>query len=234
VYLNCFWSFPGTEYTLSFSMKAAGTTGTTDTEGETGTEGTPAGSLDSASSWARESISAAIGKGFVPAELQSSYKNVITRAEFCRMAIKWVEYVMGMDIDAVLEEKGLARDPDAFTDTNDSDILAAFALGITSGTGNNQFSPNGEFSRQQAAGMIMNTCRAIGADVSDPPDSGFADMDSAASWAVNGINFVRANGIMQGVGGNNFDPTATYSREMSIMTFNNIDHDALPGRQQDS
>ena len=195
-----------------------------------GTTGTPAGSLDSASSWARESISAAIGKGFVPADLQNNYKNVITRAEFCRMAIKWVEYVTGKAIDAVLTEKGLSRDLNAFTDTKDSDILAAFALGITNGTGNNQFSPNGKFNRQQAAGMIMNTCKAIGADVSNPPASDFADLGSAAGWAINGINFVRANGIMQGTGNSNFSPTATYTREQSIITFNNIDYKALPGR----
>ena len=49
----------------------------------------------------------------------------------------------GKKIDAILAEQGLSRSPNAFTDTNDSDILAAYALGITKGTGNNQFSPSG-------------------------------------------------------------------------------------------
>ena len=186
--------------------------------------------IDSASIWAREEINVAVAKGFVPADLQGSYANIITRAEFCRMAIKWVEYSTGKSIDAILSERNLLRNPNVFTDTSDPDILAAFALGITSGTGNNQFSPNGEFSRQQAATMIMNTCRVVGANVSNPPASGFADMGSAASWAVDGIDFVRANGIMQGTGSNNFSPTATYTREQSIITFNNINYDTLPGR----
>ena len=186
--------------------------------------------LDSASTWARDGITSAIGKGFVPAEIQSSYTNVITRAEFCRMAIKWVEYATGKNIDTVLSERGLSRNPNAFTDTNDPAILAAYALSITSGTGNNQFSPNGQFDRQQAAGMIMNTCRAIGADVSNPPTSDFVDLDTAATWARDGINFVRANGIMQGTGNNSFSPSTPYTREQSIVTFDNINHSTLPGR----
>lgn len=169
-------------------------------------------------------------KGFVPLELQNNFQNVITREEFCRMAVKWVEYATGKSIDTILSERGLSRNPNAFTDTSDSDILAAFALGITSGVGNNLFNPSGQFSREQAATMIMNTCRAIGANVDNPPASGFADMGSAASWAVNGINFVRANGIMQGTGNNNFTPQGTYTIEQSIVTFNNINHNALPGR----
>ena len=184
---------------------------------------TAADNLETASTWARNGITDALDKGFVPTEIQNNYTNVITRKEFCLMAIKWVEYAKGEKIDAVLAEKGLSRNPNSFTDTSDPDILAAFALGITSGTGNNQFTPNGQFSREQAATMIMNTCRAIGADVSNPPASGFADMGTASDWAVNGINFVRAKGIMQGTGDNNFSPRANYTREQSIITFNNID-----------
>ena len=46
-------------------------------------------------------------------------------------------------------------------------------------------------------------------DVSDSPASGFADLGSAASWVINGINFVSANGIMQGTG--NFLDSGTYN-----------------------
>ena len=186
--------------------------------------------LETASSWAHEGIAAAIGKGFVPTDIQNNYTKVITRAEFCRMAIKWVEYATGKSIDAVLAEKGLLRNPNAFTDTSDPDILAAFALGITSGTGQGVFSPGGQFNREQAATMIMNTCRVIGANADIPPASGFADMGSAANWAINGINFVRANGIMSGTDNNKFSPKANYTREQSIITFNNIKHAELSGK----
>ena len=185
--------------------------------------------LDTAATWARDRITEAVGKGFVQGELQSNYSKVITRAEFCRMAINWVEYVSGNDIDTILSERGLSRNQDAFTDTRDPFILAAFALGITSGTGNNEFSPDGEFSREQAATMIMNACRAIGADTGSSPASGFADLDMASEWARVGIDFAFANGVMQGTGNGNFSPKSTFTREQSIVTFNNIDYNALPG-----
>lgn len=175
-----------------------------------------------ASTWAREGITSAIGKGFVPADIQNNYTSVITRQEFCRMAVKWLEYSLGKNIDAILSEKGLTRDPKAFTDTSDPDILAAFALGITSGTGNNQFAPNGQFNREQAATMIRNTCKAAGMDVSNVASAGFADIGTASTWAVDGVNFVRNAAIMQGTGNNNYSPKATYTREQSIITFNNI------------
>ena len=75
-------------------------------------------SIETASEWARPGIESAIGKGFVPVSLQSGYTSVITRQEFCRMAVKWVEYATGKGIDAVLAERGLSRDTGAFTDTS--------------------------------------------------------------------------------------------------------------------
>ena len=185
--------------------------------------------LDSADSWAREGIASALEKGFIPTELQGDYTNTITRQEFCRMSVKWVEFATGKDIDTVLSERSVNRDLNAFIDTNDPDILAAFALGITNGTGVNQFTPNGEFTREQAATMIMRTCEAIGADTSNQPVSDFIDLNTANSWALDGINFVGANGIMSGTSSTApiFSPKSTYTRQESIVTFNNINPDTL-------
>ena len=90
------------------------------------------------------------------------------------------------------------------------------------------FTPNGEFSREQAATMIMNTCRAIGANVKTSPASSFTDIGATSDWAVDGVNFCFANGIMNGTGNNMFSPKTNYTREQSIMTFNNIKPMSLP------
>jgi hypothetical protein len=182
----------------------------------------PANPLDTASTWAREGLTASIAKGFVPSDLQNNYQSVITRAEFCRLAVQWVEFKTGKSIDTVMAERGVSRNPNAFTDTNDQNILAAFALGITSGIGNNQFNPNGSFTREQAAGMILNVGKVVGMTTTNIPQSGFADMGEVLPFCVDGVNFVRANGIMGGTGGNNFGPKIPYTREQSILTFNNI------------
>jgi hypothetical protein len=186
--------------------------------------------LDTASEWARDGITAATSKGFVPAGIQNNYTNTITRAEFCRMAVKWVEYALGKPIAEIVVERGIPeRMGHTFSDTSDASILAAYRLGITSGTSATTFNPNGQFTREQAATMIMNTAKAIGADVSNPPAADFSDMNAAAGWAHPGIDFVRANGIMSGSGGN-FNPAGMYTRQESIITFNNIKHNELPGR----
>jgi hypothetical protein len=184
--------------------------------------------IDSASGWAKEGITAALAKGFVPNDIQGSYTNTITRAEFCRMAVKWLEYKLGKDINAIVAEKGIAaRASHTFSDTTDPAILAAYRLGVTAGsvsptaTAPGQFNPSGQFTRLEAAMMIMNACGVSGMDVSNATQASFADMNQAASWAHPGINFVHANGIMSG-DGTNFLPAQTYSREQSILTFNNI------------
>ena len=76
--------------------------------------------------------------------------------------------------------------------------------------------------------MIMNACRAAGLDVSNTANAGFADINTASSWAVDAINFCRNNGIMSGTGNDNFSPKGAYTREQSIITFNNIRHNELP------
>ena len=189
--------------------------------------GTP---LETASAWSREGISDAIKADIVPGDLQNNYTNVVTRAEFCRMAIKWLEFRTGKDIDMILAEKGLSRDVGAFSDTSDPDILAAYALGITSGTvapsdtSPGTFTPNGSFSREQAATMVRNVCKAAGINVSDVTPAGYEDIGSASSWAVDGINFCYANGIMTGTSTEpfQFSPKNPYTRQESIVTFNRI------------
>ena len=176
--------------------------------------------LDSASSWARADIIDAIERGFVPDHLKSSYKNEITRKEFCYMAVRWLMHVRDEGITDIVG--GASRDGGYFTDTNDYYVRYAYRLYITSGTSSNTFSPNGLITREQAAVMIMNACVAAGIDVSNTASAGFTDISSASSWAVDAINFVRNAGIMSGTGDNKFSPKATYTREQSIITFNNI------------
>jgi hypothetical protein len=209
----------GTIIKKAIAVMPTGTSGASVTSDVIATSGSAP-----AAAWAQEGINSAITKGFVPADIQGSYASVITRQEFCRMAVKFVEYLTGETVDAILQEQGLAIDTDAFSDTIDPDILAAYALGITSGTGGGKFSPNGQFTREQAATMLMNICKAVGMDVSNPPASDFTDINTASSWAKDGIDFVRANGIMGGTStaGSVFTPKTTYTRQESIVTFDRI------------
>ena len=46
----------------------------------------------------------------------------------------------------------------------------------------------------------------------------FADNDTISEWAFAAVGKVQANGIMNGVGNNNFSPLTDYTREQSIIT----------------
>ena len=126
----------------------------------------PTINLDTADTWAQPGITEAVAKGFVPSDIQNSYTNVITRAEFCRLAVKWVEYALDKDINTILTERAGTLKEGTFSDTTDPAILAAYQLGITSGevapTADKPgvFNPSGQFNRQSAATMIRNVCAA--------------------------------------------------------------------------
>ncbi|MDR0325306.1 MAG: right-handed parallel beta-helix repeat-containing protein [Oscillospiraceae bacterium] len=192
----------------------------------------PANPLDTAADWAKAGITAAIGKGFVPADIQGSYTNVITRAEFCRLAVRWLEVRLDKNIDAIVAERGIAeRMGHTFSDTTDPNILAAYRLGVTGGelaptdAAPGRFNPGGQFNREQAAMMILNTVKVAGMDVSNTSSAGFNDIGTASGWAVNAINYVRNAGIMSGTGTADnplFSPQRAYTRQESIVTFNNI------------
>ena len=51
--------------------------------------------MDSASDWAKAGLSAAIEAGLVPENLQSSYKQATTRAEFAALAVTLYETLKG-------------------------------------------------------------------------------------------------------------------------------------------
>jgi hypothetical protein len=63
----------------------------------------------------------------------------------------------------------------------------------------------------------------LGYDVSNPPPSGFADADKISSWTKAGVDYCVSAGIMSGGSGNTFNPKGLFTREMSIMTFDNIE-----------
>ena len=188
-----------------------------------------------ADQWARDGIASAIGKGFVPADLQNHYRNVITRQEFCRMAVSWLEYAMGSGIDDILAQRGVSRDPNAFRDTDDPDILAAFALGITDGTVSptatepGTFTPDGLFTRQEAATMLYRVCLVYGAQAGSLPGSDWTDLWQVADWARDGVNFCGAYGLMKGVSGGTpvFSPSGVYTRQESILVFDRTGPEVL-------
>ena len=88
------------------------------------------------SAWAAPEVAAAREAGWLSEEeLGEDYTLPITRAQYARMAVRFIAAQRGVDAETLLREYGL-DDPAAespFSDTADPDILLAEKLGIVKG-----------------------------------------------------------------------------------------------------
>ena len=86
--------------------------------------------------------------------------------------------------------------------------------GVVSGVGNNDFDPEGEMNRAQAASVFSELLQ-----LTDEADiSNFTDIPDNA-WYAGHIAKCVAAGIMTGMGNNQMEPEATLSREMFFTMF---------------
>ena len=175
---------------------------------------TPAPLDDTPSTWAAPEVNAAIAAGLVPQELQRNYQREISRGSVAQMFINLIEKASGMSIDDFMAEKGVTVNESAFTDTTDRAVLAANALGIIQGVGNNQFDPDGIFKRAHVAVIINRVARVLGVDTNGYTHS-FTDVQG--HWADPELGWPVHAEIIEGVGNNRFDPEGNLTTEMVIM-----------------
>lgn len=105
-----------------------------------------------------------------------------------------------------------------FDDTQDHWAEAAIDrwsdAGVVTGVGNNEFDPEGDLSRAQAASVFSKLL-----NLTDEADlSSFTDIPANAWYAGHIAKCVEA-GIMAGVGNNQMDPEGTVTREMFFTMF---------------
>jgi len=159
------------------------------------------------SSWAVIDVNEAITLGLVPLSFRTDYTSQITRAEFCELAVMLYEKHSGGEI----------THRSSFDDTDDVHAEKMASIGVVSGVGDNRFNPDGLLTREQAAAIITRLANACGKPLTKQTAT-FSDLDSVASWAIESIGQVQAEGIMTGVGANKFAPKSQYTREQSIIT----------------
>lgn len=174
-----------------------------ETTDETTEEVTP----ETPSSWAIEFVTGAIEAGLVPETLQAKYTTATTRAEFCALAVALYETVAGEEI----------AERATFEDTTDVNVEKMAALGVVNGTGNGNFSPDSDLTREQAATMLARLAAAMEQPLEEAAPT-FDDSESVSSWASDAVGQVQAAGIMSGTGDNKFSPAGAYTREQSIIT----------------
>lgn len=127
----------------------------------------------------------------------------ITRAEFARIAVDLYYGMSGEDVVDGLSNPFVDVDED--TDFFKG-ILAAYKLGIVKGTSTSPvamtFEPNKLVSRQEVAVMLARVFEIVGGEI--------------AAWAKDAVAFMTSKGIINGVGGNRFDPKGNASVEQAL------------------
>lgn len=157
-----------------------------------------------ASTWAEPELKKANELGLIPDILNGAdMTKPITREEFCELAVLLYE--------KVTETVATPTSPNPFTDTTNSQILKAYALGITTGTTATTFSPKTLINREQCATMLFRAIKAIApnADYSVSGVKDFPDQKDISSWAVDGTKYMSKLGIIKGDDTGNFMPKAT-------------------------
>jgi hypothetical protein len=192
------------------------------------------GPPDDASDWAKAGMDEAISLDIIPHELQNNYRFNITREEFCQLVVQMIVAKSGAVNDLELStvelllysEMDLSDEP--FSDTSDRAVKLAYDLHIVNGTGNGLFSPKSFITRQEAAVMLGRTAAVWEVTAYSNSPIQFTDAGDIAPWAKASIDFVSANGIMEGTGNGNFSPQANYTREQAILTVLRL-YKAFPG-----
>jgi hypothetical protein len=154
--------------------------------------------------WARDELQIGIDYGLIPKELQKDYKGTVSRIQIAQLSVNLLELALRLDISLILARHKKEIDRNAFTDTEDENILAVSALGIINGTGGGKFSPDAPVTRAQFAAIISRTAGVLGYNLSGYPEPTFEDVQS--HWVKNELSFSVEVGIFNGTGMNQFSP----------------------------
>jgi hypothetical protein len=164
-----------------------------------------------ASTWAVPTLKRSADLGLLPGILKGAdMTKSITREEFCELAALMYE------VAAAKYAETAPINP--FNDTQNQQILKAYKLGITSGISADTFSPGAYISREQMAGMLFRTIKAVAPTENYTVTGGksFKDQKGISSWANAGIKYLSSKGIFTGDNNGNFLPKSMASREASI------------------
>jgi len=172
---------------------------------------------DIPSSWAKKEIQAAIKSELIPVKLQKNYQKNITRGEAVQIFINLIEKVSEQSIDDFINERkiSIGYNKNAFTDTDDKNISAAYALGIINGVGNNMFAPDNILSRAQAAAVINRIALLFNVDIKNGYTHKFNDLNG--HWVESELGWVVHAGIIKGVEENRFEPNGNLTKEQAII-----------------
>ena len=173
------------------------------------------------SEWAKPELEKSEKLDLIPDSLKDAdMTRPITRAEFAAVSVKAYEALSG--------NKAGPSAVNPFSDTNDPEVLKAFALVITTGTSDITFEPDSFLNREQAATMLTRVYKKVainGWEIARDAEfnssfgnmfttpAPFADDAIISDWAKQSVYFMVSKNIINGIGNNLFAPRATSEAE---------------------
>ena len=167
---------------------------------------TPFGDLEAAD-WAKESIAKLYVKGVVSGDGENFYPNrSVTRAEFTKMLVNSLGLLKN---DVKCEFGDISEDSWEYIY-----VASAVESGIVTGDENGNFNGGSEISREDMCVMLYRAWQVRNGGEYENSES-FADESQISSYAKDAVYAMRAFGIINGVGDNNFAPKTTATRAMA-------------------
>lgn len=173
------------------------------------------------SDWAKSAVEDAYENDIIPDELLNTDLTLaISREEFAAVAVNLYETESDISSEISIENP--------FNDISDSIyhnyILKAYEYNITSGTGENTFSPKNLITREEMATMLSVVYRKLSGEhlLTDYENTTlFADDNQISEYARDHVYFMANKNIISGIGDNKFAPNgkeggATREQAISI------------------
>ena len=180
----------------------------------------PEGEFTDLASWAEPTVLRMEQLGLIPASVkEQSMNGPITRADLCRIAMRSYKLLTRQT------DEDLGEPESVFTDTEDTDILNAYALGIINGRGNGTFDPDSPITRQDFFTVCANFLRAVDYWYVDDVTSDlsvFTDSDALAAYAVRPAEVLVGIGAVQGDDTGALNPTSQIVSQEAAVIFNRI------------
>lgn len=167
-----------------------------------------------ASEWSLPELESAKKNNIIPVSLSNkNMSDSITREEFAEVSVMLYE---------LLTDKKVEMKSNPFVDTNNTNIIKAYSIGITVGTSNTTFSPNSLLTRAQLVTMLYRVLNIAGIFFEQTDDVKFVDEYQFDDWAKEPIKMLSNIGVIKGIGDNVFDAFYVGSREHAVVVANRI------------
>ena len=176
------------------------------------------------STWAVGEVTKAIENNLVPFEYQSAFTFNIMRYEFCSIIVEFLEEYYDTTREDIIRDNNINVINTPIEDGFSDDIVICFNLGIVNGRGNGIFDGDSEITREEAAVMLTNLAKYLGIN-GDAEEVYLSDKSEVSAWAMDAVNYVLQNKMMQGVGNDMFSPKTNITREQTYIIMNRLLND---------